>query len=308
MVRTVLGDIPSSSLGLTLIHEHLMNQTGSLVGDEDANLADAAIIGGELADAMNHGISTLVEVSTFEMQRNVTGIVSLAKALGLNIVLSTGFFYGPFLPQAVCHASTQRLSEAMVNDLRGNNFWSIAAGVIGEIGISPDGPTEGELRVHEAAASAHDQTGCSIITHTCNGDQAVEQARLLIQKGVNPASILICHVDADRPLDDHLAVLATGVNVSLDRVGDLRRSDDESRARRVVELVERGYAKKVMLSHDLARKSRLTQGGGHGYKHLASTFLPRLRKLGLPEQEIKQITVTNPATFLDWYKVDTHET
>ena len=304
MIRSVLGEIPRSQLGQTLVHEHLMNQTGSLVHDDDANLNEDALVGREIGDAMKWGLRSLVEVSTFEMQRNMIGIKELAVSSGLNVIISTGFFFGPFVTEAVRSTTPRRLADAMLDDLRGENFWGISAGVIGEIGISAGGLTPWELHIHEAAALAHGETNCSIITHTCEGERALEQVQALTERGVRPASILICHIDADRPIDDHLAVLDTGANVSLDRVGDLRRCDDEARAQRLGELIMRGYTSQIMLSHDLARKSRLKAGGGHGYEHLFKNFLPRLRELAIPEETIEQIVVKNPGAFLDWDKME----
>ena len=300
MIRTVQGDLPRDQLGVTLVHEHLLNKAGRLVGDDDANLEEADVVSAELADAMSHGLRTLVEVSTFEMMRDIVGTLDIVRHLGLNLVLSTGFFCADFVPENIRRAGVDYLFEAMLHDLCGEEPLAPRAGVIGEIGISPNGPTIWEQHIHEAAARAHRKTGCPIITHTFDGAQATQQAQMLIKFGVRPSAVLICHVDADRPIDDHLAVLRNGVFVSLDRIGDHRRCDDEARARRVLELFSRGYGHRVLLSHDLARRSRLKTYGGHGYGHLLTSFLPRLRRLGLEQSSIDQLTIHNPSHFLDW--------
>jgi phosphotriesterase-related protein len=300
MIRTVQGDLARDQLGVTLVHEHLLNKAGCLIGDPDANLDEADVISAELGDAMSHGLRTLVEVSTFEMTRDIVRTLDIVKLLGLNLVLSTGFFCADFVPENIRRADVDSLFNAMLHDLCGEEALVPRAGVIGEIGISPNGPTLWELHIHEAAALAHRQTGCPVITHTFDGAQAAEQAQMLIKFGVRPSAVLICHVDADRPIEDHLVVLRSGVFVSLDRIGDHRRCDDEARARRVMELFSRGYGDRVVLSHDLARRSRLKTYGGHGYGHLLTSFLPRLRRLGLDQNSIDQLTIHNPACFLDW--------
>jgi phosphotriesterase-related protein len=300
VIRTVNGDISREQLGVTLVHEHLLNRAGDLVNDGDANLDDANVLAGELRDAVSAGLQSLVEVSTIEMRRDLAGAMRLASDAKINLIISTGYFCGDYVPAEVREAGVDRIVETFLRDLRGENASRICAGIIGEIGISAAGFTPWERRIHEAAALAHRETGCPIITHTFDGAMAVEQAKALIDFGVRPSAILICHIDANRPIDDHLAVLETGAFVSLDRVGDGRRCDDESRANRVVELIARGHGARILLSHDLARQSRLKVNGGHGYAHLLTSFLPRLRRLGLASLEIDQLTIDNPASFLDW--------
>lgn len=306
MIRTIRGDISRAQLGVTLVHEHLLNRAGDLVGDDDANLDEPDVLTEELKNASAHGMHTLVEVSTIEMGRDVPGILKMIQGLAVNLVLSTGYFCGDFVPEDIRRATVDSICESMLNDLCGDEP-AARMGVIGEIGISPNGFTPWEHRIHQAAARAHRKTGCPIITHTFNGARASEQAHMLIDSGVCPEAVLICHVDADRPIQNHLALLRSGVFVSLDRIGDHRTCDDETRAQRVADIFNCGYGHRLVLSHDLARRSRLKKHGGHGYEHIFSSFLPRLHRLGFDQSSIEQLTIHNPAALLDWNRGEGHE-
>jgi len=69
---------------------------------------------------------------------------------------------------------------------------------------------------------------------------------------------------------------------------------DETRADVIADLVQKGYARHVLLSMDRARKSELKSYGGPGYAHLLTHFVPMLRAVGLSDQTIREIMVMNP--------------
>ena len=73
---------------------------------------------------------------------------------------------------------------------------------------------------------------------------------------------------------------------------------DETRAELVHALIQRGYVDHLMISHDRNRDYEMKYGGSTGYCHIFETFLPRLRKLGVTEDQIHTIMVTNPARAL----------
>jgi phosphotriesterase-related protein len=70
------------------------------------------------------------------------------------------------------------------------------------------------------------------------------------------------------------------------------------RARNVFELVDDGFEKQLLLSLDVCLKQHLHSYGGKGYDHLQTKFLPLLRKIGVSEDAIQQMTIYNPARAL----------
>ena len=57
-------------------------------------------------------------------------------------------------------------------------------------------------------------------------------------------------------------------------------------------------ADRVLLSTDTCRKTQLHHYGGRGFDFLPNVVLPGLRRLGVSEDQIEQMTVTNPARLL----------
>ena len=55
-----------------------------------------------------------------------------------------------------------------------------------------------------------------------------------------------------------------------------------------------GTQRKVLISHDIAAKNRLSKYGGLGYDHILTNIVPRMRTRGFSEREIELLLVKNP--------------
>src|SRR5258706_517188 len=83
------------------------------------------------------------------------------------------------------------------------------AGTI-KVAGSEGGPSTRDQRAFAAGADAHRRTGVPILTHCEDGTGAPEQVRFLTDRGVDPAHIVLSHVDkvVDRTL--HRDLLSAG--------------------------------------------------------------------------------------------------
>src|SRR5207302_1873412 len=91
----------------------------------------------------------------------------------------------------------------------------LRAGVI-KIAGSNGGPSAVDRPAFEAGAAAHVRTGVPILTHCENGTGALEQVALLVAGGVDPAHIVLSHVDKVVDRGYHREVLATGAFAEYD--------------------------------------------------------------------------------------------
>lgn len=55
-----------------------------------------------------------------------------------------------------------------------------------------------------------------------------------------------------------------------------------------------GYGDHLLLSQDVFLKMMLTRYGGFGYAYVLRHFAPRLRRIGVPAQQIEAMMVDNP--------------
>ena len=163
-----------------------------------------------------------------------------------------------------------------------------------------------ELKVLKAVAIAQKRTGAAITTHTTGsrrmevpgGTVGVHQLEILKGEGVDPTRLIVGHVD-ERPDIDVLTSLADeGCFIQFDVIGKEHYLLDQTRAELVHALIERGYVNQLMISHDRNRDYEMRYGGGTGYCHIFETFLPRLRQLGVSDQQINTVMVVNPARAL----------
>lgn len=282
-IRTVLGDIPADSAGITLTHEHILYANPGVEFDRKAALnfdrvADdvAAIIKRGMAE---YGVQTMVDMTPCELGRHPRLIQEVAKRSGLNIVAVTGFFPESIgIPYHWRVQTIDYIKEHMVLDLtEGMTFaheaTDIKAGLIktatgsgdGHDGPSPDGPegthlTHHELRIVRAAGRAQAETGCCINTHTEPQDYSlrnagIEQLDVLEREGADPSKVIIGHPFVNLHMDQLFEIVKRGANLQIDHIGIPWQNPsaeelDEGMANAVVELAEAGYLDRLVFTYD----------------------------------------------------------
>ena len=212
--------------------------------------------------------------------------------------MGSGWYRERVYPHYIATELPDRLADRLVTELvDGVDGSGVRAGFIGEIGTGREAISAAEERVFRAAARAHRRTGCPIMTHTTHfGKLALEQLDILASEGVPPESVIVSHL-ADRVgLRSVLPIAERGAWLSVDNLGFIAGyAPLEVRADNVASLWEAGFGHRVVLGNDICRTDQLTAYGGPGYANVLEGFLPLLRARGLGEDEIRALTVDNPA-------------
>lgn len=304
-VRTVLGDIPPTALGLTLCHEHLVTAPALRLRDhDDLLLDDEARAVDELAIYRSAGGGALVEVTVVELGRDVAALARISSASGVHVVATTGHVsvgYWSGVLDIEDRGVGQLLEEMTVELTEGIGATGVRAGVI-KAGSSQDIVTAAEERVLTAAAGAQVVTGAPITTHTTAGTMAVDQARILTAAGADPQRVTLGHLDRRLAYTEHRALAREGFTLGYDCVSKEWYEPDSARVEMILRLVEDGLVDHITLSCDLARRSSLVSwGGGPGYSYIPWRLVPWLRREGLDDEAVRRITVDNPARFLTWH-------
>jgi phosphotriesterase-related protein len=174
----------------------------------------------------------------------------------------------------------------------------IKAGIMGELGTHHRGVKPNERKVLEAAAKVQAETKRPIGTHALYTEVGIEQLNILEAAGADLDITLIGHCDTNRDIEYSRKLLKRGVWIGYDAVGQLDKQRDELRAQTIATLIGEGYLEKILISTDIAARSRLKIHGSEGYKFLITKFLPILRSAGVTDDQIDTLTRKNPQRFL----------
>ena len=307
-VRTVLGDIPAATLGVTYAHEHLVIDGGRPVEmSPDFLLADMDRLSAELTSARRAGLEAAIDMMPIECGRNPEKLADLSRRAGVHLVAATGLHHERFYPADhwSVGARVDDLAERFIADAEdgidaddgrtpGIHRTAIRAGVI-KIAGSEGGPSARDLPVFLGAAAAHHRIGIPIHTHCENGTGAFEQLRTLMDAGVPAAQISLSHVDKVVDRGYHESILATGAFVVYDQT--FRWGD---RANGTLQLLEwaadDGKLGQVMLGMDAARQGYYRSFGGRpGLDWLLTGFADELERIGIGAALRRRLFVDNPA-------------
>jgi phosphotriesterase-related protein len=302
-IMTVRGPIMASKAGYTLSHEHLLCDLWPLTRSYDGILDDEALAARELDFYCQAGGQTVIDVTSGGLGRNPAALRRISEKTGVHIVMGAAWYREGVYPSCVNELDSSALAEVIVKQLtEGVDGTGIRAGVIGEIGTERKFITPAQERVFRASARAHRRTGATIVTHTTHfGELALEQIALLREEGVPPERIIISHLGDRLERTSLLAIAREGVLLGIDNIGYTGDGypDDHVRAGNVNLLIREGRLQQILLSGDVCCKSHLHAYGGKGYDHVPRRFLPLLRQLGVTEEQIGVMTVSNPARAMD---------
>lgn len=301
-IRTVLGDIAPSELGITTCHEHLLWTVPESDAIEDPDLGFDSILAAvaELEYFKAAGGNAVVEMTTADIGRAPLNLRGISQAAHVHVIATTGHHKDKFSAATLNGKSVDQIAKGIIADIAdGMNGTGVKAGVI-KAASSKDTVTDTERRVIQAVGLAHQATGAPVSTHTEAGTFALEQAQLLMQASIPAGRLLIGHLDRDLPRERYFAIANTGVYLGFDQVGKAKYWSDTERVKLIKDLISAGHIHQILLSGDTARKSawHTYDSRMDGIAHFLLRLIPLLREAGVNEAELHTILVENPANFL----------
>lgn len=309
VVRTVLGDIAPSDLGITAAHEHLwcdqrLCRDPSFPRPQNKMLLnDLEMIVDEVGWFTRAGGRAVIEVTVAGWKRDVGKLAEIAGRTGIHVVATSGYYVEACHPAFVAEADIAELEEALVREMtEGADGTTIRPGLL-KAATSRPVIEDVEERCTRAVARAHHRTGAAITTHTSggirfhiDGGNAGDQfLRIFEEEGVDPNRVIIGHCDENADARQLAALMRRGAYVEFDVLGKSHWLLDETRIDLVVDLVDKGFANRILLATDRNRVHELHAGGGPGYDHVLARFVPRLRERGVDADAIDRMLVRNPA-------------
>jgi phosphotriesterase-related protein len=247
----------------------------------------------EIEKAKAVGVTALVECSTGGVGRRADLDLAVSLATNFPIVVPTGNYREPWIPNWVRTASEDDLEKWMVRELTERfDEADFRAGWI-KLSAGDDGITPLEARILRAAGRAGAQTNSVIGSHTIKGRVVMQQLDILEREGYSADRFISIHTQAEKDRALHLEVAERGAWIEYDHIGSV---PDEEIVELVLGVQAAGLIDRLLLSHVRGWFDPALPRGGtpKPYTHLSEKLLPRLRAARLDEATIRQLTVTNP--------------
>lgn len=274
---------------------------------DNCSLLDEDTAVSELRRFAAAGGKTLVDPTTIGLGRDPLGLARVSRLTNVNIIMGAGYYLEHTWPSESKGHDQGAITSEIIRDIEvGVGDTGIRAGLIGEIGCSFP-ITKMERCSLKASVDAQRETGALLMVHPGRDPEAPFEIVDIIQKaGGDLARTVICHIDrtcTDRKwLHD---LIQTGCYVEYDLFGNETsfyspnpKVDMPSDAQRIDLILwhfEQGTQSQILISQDIATKTRLSQYGGLGYDHILTNIVPRLKRRGLNASDIEGLLITNPS-------------
>jgi len=313
VVQTAKGPIDSSALGRVLCHEHVitmdmehtLNYRPDFIADEQ--IAKAAA---RLNEVKALGIDTIMDLTVLGLGRNVPMIARVAAQTEVNIIIATGCYTFDEVPHRVAMVGpgmlfdrADPLPDMFVRDIvEGVARTDVKAGVL-KCAIDAPGLKPGVERVMRAVGQANVRTGAPITVHTsAHHRSGLVAQRVLKEEGVDLRDVIIGHCGDTDDADYLMEVADQGSIIAMDRFGMNHTFPLEKRVGIVAEMARRGYADRMVLSHDcFCFSDFFPTAEDHAkmfpeltYSYVPRTAVPALLEAGVPQDQIDQMQIANP--------------
>jgi predicted metal-dependent phosphotriesterase family hydrolase len=307
-VRTVLGDIAPADLGVCSAHEHvIIDCSFTTHATPDFLINDVAAATTELRQFRADGGRAMVDSMPCDSGRNVMKLAAVSRAADVHLICPTGLHLAKYYDPGHWgnFYSEEQLAELFIADIeQGVDRHDYNGPLVertshraGVIKVAADRTfTAREEKVFAAAARAHRSTGCPILTHTEQGEAALEQVECLRRHGVDLRHVCLSHTDRKPDVGLHRELLASGVRVEFDSAFRWKAGQGNPTRDLVVALLPE-FPDQIMLGMDAARRGYWrSYGGGPGLSYLLTDFSAQLRAAGVSTDLLEKIFVSTPAS------------
>jgi len=313
--NTVLGPVDARRLGVTLVAESLLYVLPGAQYAYDLRIDRAEVfdtLAAKLLEFKAAGGGTIVDATGMFEGRDLRLYEALSRATGVHIVASTGQgpeamlggYYltpqtnppTPWPTQKFAELFGREVNEGMVVPrLERRASAGLVATAVTSTGLTP---TDGSLVRGAARAGAAYGVPMAL---RCGADAPAE-LQLALDEELGAKRVLVRGLDRRDAVANGWPglIAAKGARVGLDHIGstDPRYLDDAQRVALVVELIEAGFADRILLSSSATGVSFGEPGNDLPYHQVLTRFVPMLLDAGVSQAQIEQLLITNPAQLL----------
>ncbi|MEP0712161.1 phosphotriesterase [Algoriphagus sp.] len=298
-INTVTGSIPIDSIGLTLIHEHMLVDfigADSVSPDRYTSAQVIAKVLPYLLEVKKYGVKTIFDCTPSYLAKDPLLLKKLSEQSGIQLITNTGFYgavEGKYLPDFAFTESAEQLSRRWIVEFEnGIEETGIKPGFI-KISVNEESPLrEVDAKLVKAAGLTFKETGLNIYSHTGTWKTAKQEVAILEEMGVDPSAFVWVHAQAEQDFQNYLEAAKRGIWISWDGIG---WSIDEY-VERLLFAKENGFLDQVLISHDAGWYDPAKPDGGDflPFTNIFVMLMPSLNAKGFGESDWKMLLEENP--------------
>ncbi|WP_288369303.1 phosphotriesterase [uncultured Algoriphagus sp.] len=306
-INTVTGPISIDSMGLTLIHEHMLVD---FIGADSINSGRWNRDSVEqkvlpfLLEIKQYGVQSILDCSPSYLAKDPLLLKSLSEKSGIQILTNTGFYGavgGKYLPNFVQTESAEQLADRWIAEFEnGIEGTGIKPGFIKISVNEADTLSPIDQKLVKAAGITHQKTGLTIASHTGTWRTAVQEVRILQEMGVDPSEFVWVHAQNEPDFENYKVAAEMGVWISLDGIG----WTVDPYLDRLIFVKENGILGNVLISHDAGWYDPAKAGGGdfQPFTNIFEKLIPILNGKGFTEKDWDLLLKENPKSAFSIYK------
>lgn len=304
LVNTHLGKIPTSEMGITLVHEHVFNKFPYWKKE----ISDSFTLE-QLNSLKKYGVQTIIDLTPYTPLGSYKQILENAE---VNIICCTGFYLGKYIPKSYKEASTLDLVRQLSKQLQlGRGSTGIRPGIL-KVAGQGEVLTQVEERLFTVVGILQNEFKIPVATHSPKG--ANSHLHQLIKAGANPEHIFISHLDRgignklgfEQRLLEIKQILDIGAYVLFCEFGneyEQVKNKTTPIMRLFKTLLDCGYKDKMLVSGDsswhwkngkIHLKNAHQAGHPRTYDYVFTQIIPVLRAIGMSDEEINALLINNP--------------
>lgn len=295
--RTILGEIPAESVGITLPHEHICCYYENFYKMLGSGYLDKEKLAESAANHLKHmkekhNLSTFIDCTPVNIGRDLDLLKTVSEKSGVNIVASTGFYYTEEC--MLTKHGEEYFTDLLLKDIKLHNIGML------KFAVQTEEMSAFSQKLLSALCQVQKITHLPLIVHTnaCvkNG---IKVADFVLSKGVSGNAVTIAHCSDTEDMDYVAEIAARGCFTGFDRI--YRRDAEEyykDKARDLMILCEKGYADSILLSHDALTFSEFDSEpiikDYMPYGRIFTHLIPKMKEIGFTQNDIDKFTIDNP--------------
>ncbi|MFN3758570.1 MAG: phosphotriesterase [Algoriphagus aquaeductus] len=298
-INTVTGPISIDSMGLTLIHEHMLVDfigADSIRADRWNRDSVVAKVLPYLFEVKKHGVRTILDCTPSYLAKDPLLLKTLSEKSGIQILTNTGFYGavgGKYLPDFVQTETAEHLANRWIAEFENGIEGTGIKPAFIKISVNEaDTLSAIDQKLVRAAAITHLNTGLTIASHTGTWKTAAQEVRILQEMGVEPSEFVWVHAQAEQDFENYRKAAEMGVWISLDGIG----WSIDPYVDRLVFAKENGILGNILISHDAGWYDPAKPGGGdfQPFTNIFEQLIPILNERGFSEKDWDLLLNKNP--------------